>query len=160
MGDFMENLICDVILIGFYQVIFAILFAGPVLLVCMRFFHANGPRVLRRYALFHLFLLGWGVAGNAAWLQLTAGRLAVRDDAPVWASFIPFGRFMLYNATGFAGGWELRGGTTMGQLQGLWAATAVPVWILAGVCMYIYLRLRGATGGECVQPSTPLNEHL
>jgi hypothetical protein len=121
-----------------------------VCLITARCFRGGYSRFLHRYVLFNLFLFLWSALGNYFWLRLTWERIAVLDDAPVWASFFPFGRFMLDHAAGGRDGWHLLGDTSISQLRWFWAATAIPVWLLTALTMRVYLRTYAATATEQV----------
>ena len=150
MTPFADELLFDVVSAGLFQAVLAIAFAVPVLLVSAIWRPINCGRFVRRYALFNLFLFGWSALGNTVWLWLTWGHIAVLDDAPVWASFIPFGRYLLDHAAGGPDGWHLVGDTTITHLKVLWAATAIPVWLLTIASMYTYLHTYAARHREQV----------
>jgi hypothetical protein len=150
MSAFTEELLFDVVFAGFYQAAFALAFVGPPLLAAVHFLHLSLARVLQGFALFNLFLFAWSALGNFAWLQLTWDRITVLDDAPVWASFLPFGRYLLDHAAGGRDGWHLIGDTTIVQLTVFWAATAIPVWLLTISTMCLYLRTYAARPAQQV----------
>ena len=104
--------------------------------------------MLVRFALFNVFLLGWGSFGNAVWLFVTADRFWVLDDAPVWAPYLPPLPCVFDHAGGDRGSWGLLGHTTFSQLYLLWLATSVPVWILAGLSVGICVRSSFCTRRE------------
>ena len=144
MSAFVEELFFDVVFTGLYQALLALAVATPVLLLGGLWLRIDYGLLVRRFALFNLFFFCWSVLGNCLWLNLTWNRLAVADDAPVWAPFIPFGRYALDHAAGWRDGWHLLGGTTVTQLKWIWAATAIPVWLLATLSLFVYVRARTA----------------
>lgn len=127
MNAFADDYVFYVGFVGFYQVLFAVVVAVSVVPLVARVMQRSYGDLLRQFALLNVFLLIWGGLGNSLWLHLTANRLAVADDCPVWAPFVPFGRWVLEST----GGWQLLDGATIGQLQFLWAAIAVPVWVVS-----------------------------
>jgi hypothetical protein len=147
MSSFVDGLLFDVVFVGLYQALFAFVVALFVLPVVALWAPSNYGLFLRRFIIFNLFFLGWSAVGNALWLYLTSNRLNVADDAPVWAAFIPFGLYLLDHAAGWRDGWHLLGGTTITQLRWIWAATAIPVWLLTILSLFIYVR---ASAGRTV----------
>ena len=137
MSDFASDLFVTAVFAGVLQLMFALPVAA---ILCVS---RQRGSLLRLFALFNLFLFVWSVFGVAAWLCLTEHRLAVLDDAPVWAAIFPFGRAMLDHAAGGSDGWQLLGGTSMSQLRVLWGATVLPVWLLAALSMWVWLWIRG-----------------
>jgi hypothetical protein len=148
MSAFAEGLIFDILFVGLFQLVFAFGVAISILPLCALSLRIGYPVLLRRFALFNLFFFGWSAVGNAAWLLLTQNRLVVADDAPVWAAFIPFGSYLLDHAAGWPDGWHLLGSTTVAQLRWIWAATAIPVWFLAILSLFIYMRTHAARSGD------------
>jgi len=131
MSTFADNFIFYVLFVGLYQALFATAVAVTILPLVSCFAYRSYRNLLAHFAHLNVYLLGWGGVGNFLWLQLTANRLSVADDCPVWVPFVPFGRWMLDSAAGWRGGWQLLEGTTVLQLQLLWAAIAVPVWLIS-----------------------------
>lgn len=129
MSEFAAEYAFYVLFVGVFQVLWAAIVAAMILPLIPRFTQRTYGSLLRNFALLNVFLLVWGGFGNAVWLHLTVERLLVADDCPVWAPFVPFGRWVLDRAAGWPGGWELQGGTTVRELQFLWAVVAVPVWV-------------------------------
>lgn len=132
MNAFAGDFLFYALFVGLYQALFAAGVAGFVLPFLARATQIRYSSLLGRFALLNVFLLVWGGFGDSLWLHCTVHRLSVADNAPVWAPFVPFvpfGRWVLDSATGWRGGWELHEGTTIGQLQWLWAAITLPVWI-------------------------------
>ena len=144
MSAFTEEFLFDIVFVGIHQMAFALIMVAPLLLAAAYFSHAGYARVMRRFALFNVFLFGWSTLGNFTWLRLTWNRLSVLDDAPVWASFIPFGRSLLDHAAGGRNAWHLLGDTTIEQLRLFWAATAIPVWLLTIFSTCLCLRIYAA----------------
>jgi hypothetical protein len=144
MSTFVDGLFFDVVFVGFYQALFAVVVALTVLPIAALWLRINYGLLVRRFMIFNVFFLCWSAGGNALWLYLTSNRLAVADDAPVWAAFFPFGRYVLDHAAGWREGWHLLGGTTITQLRWIWAATAMPVWLLTILSLFIYVRARAA----------------
>jgi hypothetical protein len=147
MSAFADGLIFDVLFVGLYQLLFAFVAAISILPLCALSFRINYPVLLRRFAIFNLFFFCWSAVGNAAWLLFAQNRLVIADDAPVWAAFIPFGSYLLDHAAGWRDGWHLIAGTTIAQLTWIWAATAIPVWILAILSFFVYMRARAPRSG-------------
>ncbi len=131
MSGFIDDLLVYFLFVGTYQIALASVSAVVLLSLGRSFTGLAYGWMLSRYALLNLFLLGWGALGSALWAHFTSGRLAVADDAPVWAPFIPIGRGVLDYAAGSSAFWHLLGDTTLPQLQLIWAAIAIPVWILS-----------------------------
>ncbi len=103
--------------VGAYQIALATVWAVVLVPLFQSFTGQGYRRVLSRYALMNIFLLAWGALGNALWFHFTSGRLAVADDAPVWAPFIPFGEGVLDSAAASSAFWHLLGDTTLPQLR-------------------------------------------
>ena len=140
MIDAFGNLIVYLFLDGFYQLFWASGIAATILPLVSLAGRWNYLRLLIRFALFNAFLLAWGGIGNAVWLCLTADRFWVLDDAPVWAPYILPTRAVFNHAGGGPDAWELLGQTTFPQLYLLWAVTAIPVWLLAGLSVLLRIR--------------------
>lgn len=147
MRAFAEDLVFDVLFVGVYQALFALFAALTLLPLCAISLRIAYPVLLRRSAIFNLFLFCWSAVGNAAWLLLAQDRLVIADDAPVWAAFIPFGSYLLDHAAGWRDGWHLVAGTTIAQLKWIWAATAIPVWLLAILSFFLFMRTRASRSG-------------
>ncbi|MEO7934126.1 MAG: hypothetical protein ABIT76_13310 [Chthoniobacterales bacterium] len=144
MRDFAEELCFDMAFAGFYQVLFALGLMIPFLLFERNVFGKPLKLVLRCFALFNLFLFSWSVVGNGAWLLLTKDRFSVQDDAPIWTSFLPIGRYLLDHAAGDSDGWYLLGDTTLTQLRIIWTVTAGAVWLMTALSLHLYLRRQSA----------------
>ena len=117
MSPFEEDLLFGVVFVYLSQAGLAVALAPALFFIVAFCRRVDYDRFLRRYALFNLLLFGWSAVGNYFWLRLTSGRFAVLDDMPVWASFVPFGRFVLNFATGGPDGWHLMGDTPMAKLR-------------------------------------------
>src|SRR4051794_5523097 len=130
MSAFADDYVFYVLFVGLYQAL-AMGVGVTVVPLLSRFTRRSYGSLLRRFALLNIFLLFWGGLGNSLWLHLTVNRLSVADDCPLWAPFVPFSQRVLDSASGCPGGWQLHGGTTVGQLQLLWAVIAVPVWLIS-----------------------------
>ena len=131
-----EQCLVDMIFAGVLQSAFAALAAGAILP------HRNRRILLRRFVFFNLLLFGWSILGVIVLNHLTAHKLAVLGDAPVWTAVFPFGRIMLDHAAGGSDGWQLLAGTSMSHLRWLWVATVAPVWLLAALSFLVLLRAR------------------
>jgi len=129
MNAFADDYLFYVLFVGLCQALFAAVVAVTVVPFLSRVTRRRYRSLLRYFALLNVYLLVWGGLGNSIWLHFTANRLSVADDCPVWAPFVPFSRWVLDSAVGWSGGWQLHGGTTIGQLQWLWVAIAVSVWV-------------------------------
>jgi hypothetical protein len=149
MNAFADDYIFYVLFVGLYQALFAAVVAVAILPFMSRVTQRSYGSLLSYFAVLNAFLLVWGGLGNSLWLHLTTNRLSVADDCPVWAPFVPFGRWVLDSAAGWSGGWQLHGGATVGQLQWLWAAIAVPVWAIsflsASLCRALFAQLAHRT---------------
>jgi hypothetical protein len=145
MHGLLQDLVFDVAFIGLFQALLALVVTAPTFLVCVRWFRMDPRLFVRRFALFNLIFFCWSILGNAIWLHLTSDRLVIADDAPVWAAFLPFGAYVLDHAAGWRDGWHLLGGTTLKELKWIWAATAFPVWLLAILSMFVFIRARGSS---------------
>lgn len=137
MDTFADDFIFYVLFVGLNQVLIAMAVALIFVPILARATKRGYGNLLGQFALLNIFLLVWGAMGNSLWLYLTNNRLSVADDCPVWAPFVPFGQWVLDNATGWSGGWQLHGGTTIEQLQWIWAAIAFPVWAISFLSVYI-----------------------
>jgi hypothetical protein len=98
--------------------------------IAHRLTSATWGQLISAYLVFNAFLLFWGCLGHYAFLAVTYGKLYVSMDRMVdWYPFIPFGQWVLdqtlYGPRGY-----LIGGATLWQLRAIWAAVAVPVWLL------------------------------
>ena len=145
MIDFAGKFVIYLFIDGLYQLLLASAVAVTILPLASWIGRWNYCLLLGRFALFNVFLLGWGSLGNAVWLFVTADRLWVLDDAPVWAPYLPPLPCVFDYAGGGRDAWGLLGHTTFPQLYPLWLATSAPVWILAALSLAIRVRFSFST---------------
>ncbi len=101
---------------------------------------ASWRQLISAYLVFNAFLLIWGCLGHYTFLAATYGKLYVSMDRIVdWFPFIPFGQWVLdqtlYGPRGY-----LIGDTSLWQLRVIWAAVAIPVWVLTYASTVLFLR--------------------
>jgi hypothetical protein len=141
MSTFTEDLYFYLLFVGGLQLVLAAIIAVTLLPLAGLLLRIRFAILVRRFALFNGFLLAWGCLANSLWLVLTDAKLAVLDDCPVWAPFVPFGRRVLDGA----GWWKLLNGTHLLELQFIWALITILVWILSFrstcACRVLFARL-------------------
>ena len=142
MVNFIDDLLIYLFFDGLAQVLLATAVAVTILPLASWIGGWNYLRLLGRFCLFNVLLLGWGGLGNAVWLSCTTHSFWVLDDAYVWASYLPPLPSVFDHAGGGQDAWGLLGHTTFSQLYLLWWLTAVPVWLLAVLSVWACARLR------------------
>lgn len=106
---------------------------------------------LNRLLLFNVFLLAFGVVGNAAWYVTAWDKLYVSMDPLVdFVPFIPAGQWILDAEYGGQHGFLINGATVW-SLRVLWAAIASAVWWLTIWTYRAFTKLDERAG----RPSTP-----
>lgn len=140
MDSFWEEAFVYLVVLGLLQGVGVLLFSA----ICLAFIPRLGfRRYLARvssFALFNALLLVWGCLGHYVWLYFTFEKFYVSVDRMVdWFPFFPFGPWVL--AEDFAGSGRLLNGATIGMLRAVWAAVAIPVWLLTALS-YLGIRRR------------------
>ena len=135
MNPFVDELSLNLLVDGFCQTVWGVACAITILPCLAWVLRRDYARLVKTFALFNVCLFFWSGVGNGTWLYLTENKFSVLDDAPVWTLYYPPVAGMFDHAAGGRDGWELLGHTTFPQLYWLWAATALPVWLLAGMSL-------------------------
>jgi len=118
------------ILQGFAIILFALLGWPKITKLDWRDYFQRYLSRIARFVLFSLLLFGWGFAGNVAWCLVAVNRLYVATetcgDVTPFLPYVPFGRWSI---EGVSNGSHLLDGVTMTQMQLLWLAIGLPVWV-------------------------------
>jgi len=145
---------------GFVQFCWSVLAAPFLYLIAIRISSKSFHMLFRAYAVFNVFLLVWGCLGSYIFMSIAYGKLYTSVDRLVdWYAFLPFGQWVLDD--GFAGEshGRLIGGTALWQVQLLWFAVALPIWLLALSSTRLTLRflptLHSYRHSEIKEPNKP-----
>ncbi len=125
---------------GFVQLFWSVVAAPFLYLITLCVSTKSFSSLLRAYIVFNVFLLLWGCLGSYIFRSIAFGKLYVSVDRMVdWYAFLPFGQWVLDHGLGEWRGY-LISGTNLSQVQNLWFAVALPVWLLAIVSTRLTLR--------------------
>ena len=131
---------------GTVQLFWAVIVAPFAYLIASRVWHLAFHDFLSVYVVFNAFLLFWGCFGSYTFMAISFGKLYTSVDRLVdWYAFIPFGQWILDDGFGGDAHGRLIGNAKLSELQLLWAAEALPVWLLA-VSSPIWVRRRVLPG--------------
>lgn len=86
---------------------------------------------------FNIFLLGWGSIGSITWKHFTSEKLSLLDNSLLWFPWVPYG----FPAPFGAYEWDVMEGSSDLELFLIWAAIAIPVWLLTFACTHVTMRL-------------------
>lgn len=117
---------------GPVQLFWAIIVAPFAYLISSRIWRLPFHNFLSGYVVFNAFLLFWGCFGSYTFMAISFGKLYTSVDRIVdWYAFIPFGQWVLDDGFGGDAHGHLIGNAKLHELQLLWLAVALPVWLLA-----------------------------
>ena len=136
---------------GAVQFFWSVVAAPFLYLIALRVSSKSFHTIFRAYAVFNVFFLLWGSLGSYIFMSIAYGNLYTSVDRLVdWYAFLPFGQWVLDD--GFGGEWHghLIGGATLRQVQFLWLALALPVWLLALASTRLTLRLLPDLHSGCI----------
>ena len=125
---------------GSIQAVGALIVALFFFPIAHRLTSASWSQLGVAYLVFNAFLLIWGCVGHDTFLAATYGKLYVSMDRVVdWFPFIPFGQWVLDQTLHGPRGY-LIDGASLWQLRIIWAAVAIPVWLLTYASTILALR--------------------